>query len=160
MTLEEIQAIIKQINDSDIREINLDYQDIHLYLNKNKTSHRDATASSILPSPAGTTQAPRVQSEAVVASESAEPKASAAPIDNSETIKAPLVGVIYLQPAPDKPAYKQVGDHVSVGEVVCVIEAMKMMTEIKSKVEGTISEVLVKNEEVVEFDQPLFKVTK
>ncbi|MCH5463283.1 acetyl-CoA carboxylase biotin carboxyl carrier protein [Lactobacillus sp. LC28-10] len=156
MTLEEIQAIIRQINDSDIREINLDYQDIHLYLSKNKTSRQIATKveqpASLNKSDSETQPVQSPPETTVAKSQSSETETT--------TIKAPLVGVIYLQPSPDKPAYKQVGDHVSVGEVVCVIEAMKMMTEIKSKVAGTISKILVDNEEVVEYDQPMFEVTK
>ena len=73
-------------------------------------------------------------------------------------IKAPMVGSIYLQPAPDKEAYVSVGTKVHKGDVVCIIEAMKMMTEIKSEVDGIITKVLVTNEELVEFDQPLFEV--
>ena len=69
-----------------------------------------------------------------------------------------MVGSIYLQPAPDKEAYVSVGTKVHKGDVVCIIEAMKMMTEIKSEVDGIITKVLVTNEELVEFDQPLFEV--
>lgn len=157
MTLEEIQAIIRQINDSEIREINLDYQDIHLYLNKNKISHQkneavDQKSTSVKPVEKLEQPLQASQTDLGTPAKSVEQETTA--------IKAPLVGVIYLQPSPDKPAYKSVGDHVSVGEVVCVIEAMKMMTEIKSKVAGTISKILVENEEVVEYDQPLFEVTK
>ncbi|ANZ62150.1 acetyl-CoA carboxylase biotin carboxyl carrier protein [Secundilactobacillus paracollinoides] len=158
MTIEEIQTIINQINDSEIREVELDYQDLHLYLNKNKQSHR-VDQSAAVPVQ---TAAPVAQTAPVAQpSEQAASDAPAEPVvaDNDETIKAPLVGVIYLQPAPDKPAYKQVGDHIEKGDVVCVVEAMKMMTEIKSQVSGTLSQVLVENEEVVEYDQPLFKVT-
>ncbi|GAX02725.1 acetyl-CoA carboxylase, biotin carboxyl carrier protein [Secundilactobacillus pentosiphilus] len=157
MTLEEIQAIIRQINDSDIREINLDYQDIHLYLNKNENSHQ--TAETVSEKPAPTESSPEKLKTAQSAVKSEKPETEPAK-QEATAIKAPLVGVIYLQPSPDKPAYKKVGDHVSAGEVVCVIEAMKMMTEIKSKVDGTISKILVENEEVVEYDQPLFEVTK
>ncbi|MCT6807263.1 MAG: acetyl-CoA carboxylase, biotin carboxyl carrier protein, partial [Bombilactobacillus sp.] len=77
---------------------------------------------------------------------------------NTVQVKAPLVGIVYLQPSPDKPQYKKVGDHVQKGEVVCLIEAMKMMTEIKSTSSGTITEILVANEEVVEYDQPLMTI--
>lgn len=157
MTLEEIQAIIRQINDSDIREINLDYQDIHLYLNKNENGRPAAeTVSEKSASTESSPGRPKTSQPAV------KPEQPETKLAKQETmaIKAPLVGVIYLQPSPDKPAYKKVGDQVSAGEVVCVIEAMKMMTEIKSKVDGTISKILVENEEVVEYDQPLFEVIK
>ena len=74
------------------------------------------------------------------------------------TIDSPLVGVAYLTPSPDKPAFKSVGDKVAKGEVVCIVEAMKVMNEITSDVAGEIVEVLVDNEQVVEFNQPLFRV--
>lgn len=74
------------------------------------------------------------------------------------TIDAPMVGSVYLQPEPSKPTFVKVGSAVKKGDVVCVIEAMKMMTEIKSDVTGIVKEVLVKNEELVEFGQPLFRI--
>ncbi len=151
MTLEEIQAIIRQINDSDIREINLDYQDIHLYLNKNENSHQTAETVVTRTNRKNSPEKPKTAQSAV---KSEKPETEPAK-QEATAIKAPLVGVIYLQPSPDKPAYKKVGDHVSAGEVVCVIEAMKMMTEIQNEVDGTISKILVENEEVVEYDQPL-----
>ncbi len=80
--------------------------------------------------------------------------------DNVEEITAPLVGVIYFAPNPDKPAFKKQGDKVKKGDVVCVIEAMKMINEVKSDVSGTISNVLVKDGSMVEYGQPIFQVTK
>ena len=70
-----------------------------------------------------------------------------------------MVGTVYLQPKPEAPMFKQVGDKVAVGETVAVIEAMKLMTEIHSEVAGTIAEVLVENEEVVDYNKPLYIVT-
>ena len=64
----------------------------------------------------------------------------------------------YLKPSPDKPNFKQVGDRVQKGDVVCIVEAMKVMNEITSDISGEIVEVLVENEQVVEFNQPLFRV--
>ncbi len=75
------------------------------------------------------------------------------------TIQAPLVGVVYLAAAPDQPVYKKVGDHVAVGEVVCVIEAMKMMNEVKSELSGTVAAILVDNEAMVDYHQALFEIT-
>lgn len=69
-----------------------------------------------------------------------------------------MVGSVYLQPKPDQDPYVTVGSRVHKGDVVCIIEAMKMMTEIKSDQDGIVTEVLVENEDLVEFDQPLFKV--
>ena len=85
---------------------------------------------------------------------------SAAPqaAEVAQTIKAPLVGTVYLQPKPGAKPYLQVGQQVNAGDVVCVIEAMKMMTEVKSQVAGTVKAVLVEDEQLVEVDQPLFTV--
>ncbi|MHC5269015.1 acetyl-CoA carboxylase biotin carboxyl carrier protein [Enterococcus sp. LJL98] len=73
-------------------------------------------------------------------------------------ICAPLVGIVYLQPTPDAAAFKKAGDSVKKGEVVCIIEAMKLMNEIVSDQDGVIDKVLVENEAVVEFNQPLFRI--
>jgi acetyl-CoA carboxylase biotin carboxyl carrier protein len=73
-------------------------------------------------------------------------------------ILAPMVGTFYAQPGPDKPPYVSVGDKVKKGQPVCIIEAMKLMNEIESEVEGEIIECLVENEEMVEFGQPLYIV--
>ncbi|KRO16430.1 acetyl-CoA carboxylase biotin carboxyl carrier protein [Lacticaseibacillus saniviri] len=73
-------------------------------------------------------------------------------------VKAPLVGITYLSPKPGEPAYKQVGDTVAVGDTLCIIESMKMMNEIKSERAGIVSAILVDNEALVEFDQPLFAI--
>ena len=70
-----------------------------------------------------------------------------------------MVGVFYAAPSPEKPAYVSVGDKVSKGDIVCIIEAMKIMNEITAEESGTVSEILVNNGDVVEFDQPLFRIS-
>lgn len=79
---------------------------------------------------------------------------------NVLTVKSPMVGTFYGSPAPDQPSYVTAGKKVKEGDVLCIIEAMKLMNEIKSEISGTILEVLVKNGQPVEFDQPLFKIQK
>ncbi len=79
---------------------------------------------------------------------------------NGATIKSPMVGTFYAAPAPDQPPYVSVGKQVKEGDVLCIVEAMKLMNEIKCEVSGTITEILVKNGQTVEFDQPLFKIEK
>lgn len=73
-------------------------------------------------------------------------------------IRSPLVGSVYLQPKPDAKPFVEVGSHVSPGDVVCIVEAMKMMTEVKSTQAGVITEILVENEDLVDYERPLFKV--
>ena len=86
------------------------------------------------------------------------PVQEAAPADSGKTINAPIVGVFYAAPSPDSEPYVSVGKRVSKGDTVCIIEAMKCMNEIQAEADGEITEVLVNNGDLVEFDQPLFKV--
>ncbi|MBA1433926.1 acetyl-CoA carboxylase biotin carboxyl carrier protein [Bombilactobacillus bombi] len=148
MTFEEIQKLMQQLNQSDFTELELDFDGGHLYLNKNKTATqavKQIERPNLTPSNQQT--------------ESSTSTTKTNKID-ADFIKAPLVGIVYLQSSPEQPPYKKVGDHVSKGDVVCVIEAMKMMTKVKSQISGTISEILVSDEEVVEYNQPLIKVTQ
>ena len=75
-------------------------------------------------------------------------------------VKSPMVGTFYASPAPDQPSYVQPEKKVKEGDVLCIVEAMKLMNEIKSEISGTVLEILVKNGQPVEFDQPLFKIQK
>jgi acetyl-CoA carboxylase biotin carboxyl carrier protein len=78
--------------------------------------------------------------------------------EQADYIKAPLVGVFYAAPSPDKEPFVEVGRHVKKGETVCMVEAMKMMSEVTSPKDGTITEILVENGDFIEFDQPLFAI--
>jgi acetyl-CoA carboxylase biotin carboxyl carrier protein len=80
------------------------------------------------------------------------------PKKNTVYIRSPMVGTFYRAPAPDKPPYVQVGDIIQKGQVVCIIEAMKLFNEIQSEVSGKIVRILVENAQPVEYDQPLFEV--
>jgi acetyl-CoA carboxylase biotin carboxyl carrier protein len=95
---------------------------------------------------------------AAPAPEPPAPPAAAAPKENVHTIKAPMVGTFYRSPSPDAEAYVDVGSRVSPENVVCILEAMKVMNEIKAECAGTIAKVCVQNGEAVEYDQPLFLV--
>lgn len=75
-----------------------------------------------------------------------------------EAIESPMVGVVYLQPGPDKDFFVQVGDRVEQGQTICIVEAMKLMNEIQAPKAGIVTEILVENEEVVEFGQPLIRI--
>ena len=81
-----------------------------------------------------------------------------APAEIGNAIKAPIVGVFYAAPSPDSEPYVSVGKHVKIGDVVCIIEAMKCMNEIQAEEDGEIAAVLVSNGELVEYDQPLFAI--
>lgn len=77
---------------------------------------------------------------------------------NTTSVTAPLVGVVYFAPQPDQPVFKQVGDPVAAGDVVCLIEAMKMVNEVKAPVDGVLKAVLVDDGTLVEYDQPLMQI--
>lgn len=110
--------------------------------------------------PVAQAQAPTAQPQAGAPAAGSTPAASEpeeAPDDHVE-VTAPIVGTFYASPAPDAPPYVKVGDRVETGAVLCIIEAMKLMNEIEAEVAGTVAEVLVRNEEPVEYGQPLFRI--
>ena len=78
--------------------------------------------------------------------------------DLTKIVKSPMVGTFYSSPAPDKPPFVKVGDKVSKGQVLCVVEAMKLMNEIESEYDGEIAEICINNEDMVEYGTPLFKL--
>ena len=151
MDVKDIQKLLSSFEDSDSRELEFDDGNVHLYLSKNKQA-RGKQPAQPAPAPAPAPAQP-AQSQAPVKEEK---KAESTPAGTQ--IKAPLVGTVYLQPKPGKPTYVKKGDHINKGDVVCVIEAMKMMTEIKSDYSGTIVSVDVADEELVEVEQPLFTI--
>lgn len=98
---------------------------------------------------------PQAVPAAVTAAPAASAETPAAPKPQGKAIKAPLVGTFYAAPSPDQPPFVQVGDTVKKGDVVLIIESMKLMNEVTSDVDGVVQEILVKNGEAVEYDQPL-----
>ncbi len=88
---------------------------------------------------------------------------AAAPASDEEgvvIVRSPMVGTFYASPAPDQPAYVSIGKVVKDGDVLCIVEAMKLMNEIKSELGGTVTEILVQNGQTVEYDQPILKIKK
>lgn len=141
----EIQKLISAFNQSDIRELEINQQDFHIHLSKNEQPFNQTIAVNEPLKAQGPAQAP-AQAE--------QPTTS-----DELLIAAPMVGSIYLQPKPGAKCFAEKGSYVNKGDVVCIIEAMKVMTEIKSEICGFVQAILVENEELVEFGQPLFKLT-
>lgn len=150
LNVQEIRELMADLEKSSLRDIAIQDGDFSLHLSKN-----EQVAAPVAPA-APVAAAPTVANTAAPAA--VETAAPAAPAAGKE-IKAPMVGTVYLKPKPDEPNFKAVGDKVEKGETVAIIEAMKLMTEIKSDVSGTIAEILVENEEVVDYDKPLYRVT-
>ena len=144
MNFDEINKIIDKFNQSSVRELEINDGEFHLHLSKNENSP-ETPVQPIQP----------VQSSEPAVKVENSSKNSAA---GSNQIVAPMVGTVYLQPEPGAKPYVEPGKMVHAGDVVCVIEAMKMLTEVKSNVTGQVKNILVENEDLVEYDQPLFEI--
>lgn len=151
MDFKQIQELIKIVNKSNIGELSIEENDFKITIKqKEEAVQMVAAAPAYAPAPAYT---PPAVSAAPPAAAPAAPKA-----DNLITIKSPMIGTFYRKASPDKPSLIEIGDEVSVGKVVCIIEAMKLFNEIESEVSGKIVKVLVEDASPVEYDQPLFLV--
>ncbi len=158
MDLKEIQNLIKFVAKSGASEVKLEMDDVKITIRTGSDS--DTTIVQQVPVQAA---APVVQqpAPAPVATPAPEAPAAATPAsDDSKyvTVKSPIIGTFYRKPSPDKPVFVEVGTEIKEGDVLCVIEAMKLFNEIESEVSGKIIKVLVDDSSPVEFDQPLFLV--
>ncbi|WP_288393725.1 acetyl-CoA carboxylase biotin carboxyl carrier protein [uncultured Vagococcus sp.] len=152
MNFVEIKELLELFEAGSIRELDLNQGDLSLYLNKNEDSRpvvqesapqMVATPTQIAPVEAA--QAPVAESKPAVEAE-------------GTAVKSPIVGVVYTSSEPSAPSFVSVGDKVAVGDTLCIVEAMKIMNEIKSDVAGIVTEILIENEDVVEFGQALFRI--
>ncbi|MCX2839537.1 acetyl-CoA carboxylase biotin carboxyl carrier protein [Salinimicrobium sp. MT39] len=162
MDLKEIQNLIKFVAKSGASEVKLEMDDVKITI-KTGSDERETTILQQVPMQA----APQVQqpvqqqlsSPQQQESATTGGEANAAQEDKGYvTIKSPIIGTFYRKPSPDKGPFVEVGDSVKVGDVLCVIEAMKLFNEIESEISGKIVKVLVDDSSPVEFDQPLFLV--
>ena len=145
------------INKSNIGELTVEQKDFRITI-KQKEDHvtQVVSAQPVAVAAAPVAAAPAPASAAAPAA--AAPAAPAAPAGNLITIKSPMIGTFYRRPGPDKTNFVEVGDDVSEGKVVCIIEAMKLFNEIESEVSGKVVKILVDDASPVEYDQPLFLV--
>ncbi len=162
MDLKEIQNLIKFVAKSGASEVKLEMDDIKITIKTGSEDNKETTIVQQLP-PAGNTiisQAAPLQGTSTTPPSPAAPATDSAAEDNSKyiTIKSPIIGTLYRKPSPDKPTFVEVGDTVKEGDVLCIIEAMKLFNEIESEVSGKVVKVLVDDASPVEFDQPLFLV--
>ncbi|WP_025743672.1 acetyl-CoA carboxylase biotin carboxyl carrier protein [Aquimarina pacifica] len=161
MDLKEIQNLIKFVAKSGASEVKLEMDDIKITIKTGSEDTKETTIVQQLP-PAGNTiisQAAPVQATPA-ATPSPDAATDTAVEDNSKyiTIKSPIIGTLYRKPSPDKPTFVEVGDTIKEGDVLCIIEAMKLFNEIESEISGKVVKVLVDDASPVEFDQPLFLV--
>ncbi len=160
MNIKEIQDLIKFVAKSGVSEVEIEQKDFKLTIKTQDLSVREEKQIIVQAAPAALPQVAAAPVAAPVPA--AAPAAPAAPAasDDSKyiTIKSPMIGTFYRSPGPDKDAFVNVGDTVSTGTTVCIIEAMKLFNEIESEVSGKIVKVLVDDSSPVEYDQPLFLV--
>ena len=154
MKLKEIQNLIKFVAKSGASEVKLEMEDVKITIKTN-----DGTPPVVVNEPVVIPQQPVVQQ--VAQPEAAMPVSVSDSSDeesNLITINSPIIGTFYRKPSPDKPSFVELGDTISEGTVLCVIEAMKLFNDIESEVSGKIVKILVDDTSPVEFDQPLFLV--
>ncbi len=161
MDLKEIQSLIKFVAKSGVREVKLETDDLKITIKTGtpESEHFEPTYIQQIPmgQPQMTQQAPSPgQAGDPATSETSNEKKD----DDSKyiTIKSPIIGTFYRKPSPDKDTFVEVGSAIKKGDVLCVIEAMKLFNDIESEVSGKIVKILVEDSSPVEFDQPLFLV--
>ena len=157
METHEVKELLSQFDQSTLTELQLKKETFELYFNKNTTSGLQSASSAPASAPAANA-APTPVAPTPAVSATPDTVETAKPVLEGKEVVSPLVGVVYLKPSPDKDNFKQIGDHVKKGDILCIVEAMKVMNEIVSDVDGELVEVLVESEQIVEFNQPLFRV--
>ncbi len=166
MDFKAIQELLRFVSKSDLTEVELEQGDFKLKIKRKGLSDGvEYVQLPVAPS------APVYASPAALpaAAPSAEPAGDAIPVAakaaeaapssaNLHTIKSPMIGTFYRSPGPDKPMFVNVGDSITAGQTICIVEAMKLFNEIECEVSGRVVKILVENAQPVEYDQPLFVV--
>ena len=154
MDLKDIKAIIDLMKKNSVSEFELEKQDFKIRLKRGGNGSTPGVAYE--DAPVLTYVQPAVA--AAAAPVAAPPAAAPPPASNEVDIKSPMIGTFYRAPSPESASYVEVGAEVNADTVVCIIEAMKVMNEIKAEAKGVITQVLMENAKPVEFGQPLFKI--
>jgi acetyl-CoA carboxylase biotin carboxyl carrier protein len=163
MDFKQIQELIKMINKSNIGELTIEQKDFRVTIRQKEEQVTQVVAAPMQQAPvyaAPPSQAAFASQQPAAAGPAADKPAKAAEpaASNLVTIKSPMIGTFYRRPTPDKANFCEVGDEVSPGKVVCIIEAMKLFNEIEAEISGKIVKVLAEDASPVEYDQPLFLV--
>ena len=156
MEFKQIQELLKAVNKSNISELSIKDGEFEITIKQANTEPQYVMAQPNMP----VAMQPQMQ---MMAPQQAAPQQAAAPAaapvaNNTITIKSPMIGTFYRSSSPDKPSFVNVGDEIKPGDVICIVEAMKLFNEIESEVSGRIVKVLVDDATPIEYDQPLFLV--
>jgi len=167
LTLKEIKELIRVLDETDVAELTVESDGVKISIRKAAAfAGSVATLAASLPpaasAPAQPTLSPTPGDHVAAAPAGAAAVADHAAIDDDRyvTVRAPMVGTFYRAPAPDAPPYVEVGQTVEPGQVLCIIEAMKLMNEIEAEVRGRVSAILVENGQPVEYGQPLMRLER
>ena len=160
MDIKEIQNLIKFVAKSGASEVSLEMDDVKITI-KTGDEKPAVEQTTILQQVPQVVAQPAIQAAPLAAPAAAEAPVSEIPATETDkyiTVKSPIIGTFYRKPSPDKSLFVEVGQQIKEGDVLCVIEAMKLFNEIESEISGKIVKVLVDDSSPVEFDQPLFLV--
>ncbi|WP_375435211.1 acetyl-CoA carboxylase biotin carboxyl carrier protein [uncultured Hymenobacter sp.] len=156
MKAKELQELIDFIAKSGLNKVNIETEEFKISVQR-EPSYKPVVGMSAsaapTPAPVPTTPAPAPATPAPAATPAAVPA-----VENYVALKAPMIGTFYRSSSPDTPAFVQVGDLVEKGQVICIIEAMKLFNEIEAEASGRVMKALVENASPVEYDQPLFLI--
>lgn len=149
MNIKEIKEMVNLMNENNLMELEFEKEGMRIRLKKTSPKEFEGSGIPIIIEDKKSIEAQKPREIASMSEKT---------IPNSVEIKAPMVGTFYRAPQPEAPPYSQVGQNIEAGQVICIIEAMKLMNEIKSEIKGKILEILVDNAEPVEFGQPIFLI--
>lgn len=152
MDIRKVKKLIELLEESGIDELEIHEGEESVRISRYSKNAPVAPAPMMYPAPAPAPASASVTAEPTVS----EP--TAAPQSNDHQVRSPMVGTYYSAPSPDAPDFAKVGQQVREGDVLCIVEAMKMMNQIKADTSGTIKAILVENGQPVEYDQPLFTI--
>ncbi len=163
MEYKDIKKLMDDMGNSKLDSLEIEFPD-GIKISMTKNSHKEvvitAPQANVIEasSPMTVPVVQKKQENSLVAVQNEQQKEDKKQEENFKIIKSPMVGTFYESSSPDKPPFVKVGDKVHKGQVLCIIEAMKLMNEIESEFDGEIVEVCVKNEDIVEYGMPLFKI--
>jgi len=154
MKAKEIQELIDFIANSGLAEVKIETDEFKLSVKKNSVVHSTKAIDTAAPAQSPEQDTAKVLQAPLTAANPAEPADTSRYLE----VKSPMIGTFYRTPNPESEAFVNVGDTISVGQTVCIIEAMKLFNEIESEVSGKVVKILVENSSPVEYDQPLFLI--
>ena len=156
MDIKEIQNLIKFVSKSGVEEVKIEREDFKITIKTKKSAPQQIVVEELPNKINIPTQVAVPVSQEIAQEKTSEVEVPKTEDSNHIIIKSPIIGTFYRKPSPDKPSFVEVGQNIAEGDVLCVIEAMKLFNEIESEASGKIVKILVDDQSPVEFDQPLF----